>query len=738
MALCAALLLTGSSLSGQTSVISGIVLDSASREPVALCNISVDNTFRGTYSRKDGSFQIMATHGQHRLIIMHVAYHKQLLDVTVTNDSIHVQILLSPHTLQLGTVTIEASGPIRMNPFGHVIDAHHARNVPALGEPDILRTTSWLPSVLQSNDLRAAMFIRGGSSDQTQFFLDGIEIYNPRHLLGLSGAFNLLALEGAEVYTGNLPARYGDRLSGVIDVQTIDPSSRKIAIAHLSLISSGFAFTHQRGNTSVLLGGRRTYLDAASGLFGKSFPYYFYDVNVRLTQHLHPKLSLDVLGFLGTDDYVRRPDNDDSTPKRHIAWGNQMAAVRLRRTDDNAQGDLTFSIARSFNNAVQGDAIEMDNAWTDQTVQFNGRRIYTKIVFDLGGMYKRVVQNYNWNTPDADEFFYTGVPLTFHQSAVQESYYGYGSVSWLPTSQWMWQSSLRAAAFTTQHVEDLSPRTTLFFTPQTGLRLHVSAGRYYQFLGEGKEANEGSISSPLFFLPLEQRATTYSAGIMVDPIQGVQLKWEAYLRHFDRIATLHAIERPYPTFQFGKGKAYGFDVWLEKSRGWWTGQIAYTFQRVFTLREGRHIPADWDVPHALKGMVGFQISKKWTVNLAGTYRSGAPFTPVLGTFFGSGWGEDNPDYTFIGQRFVYGETNSDRLPYYLRIDVSCRRTFDFSKTRMTMYTQIQNVFFRQHPLRYDWEQQYMYGSRTYGGVNTDGMEPGLPIIPSLGIELEWK
>lgn len=734
----AAILAFPRDLLSQTRIVQGVVLDSVSGQPITNCNVSVSNTFIGTNSHHDGSFTVRIPAGDHRLTFQHVGYYGKTIVVLDNQETLSIVARLAPKTLDFGTVTIEASGPARADPSTFVIDAKHARNVPALGEPDIVRTATWLPGITQVNDLRTSLHIRGGSSDQNQFFLDGIEIYNPRHLLGLSGAFNMLALERVEVYTGNLPARYGDRLSGVIDVQTVDPTIQKTAMAHVSLVSSGLAFSHSYGRNSLLVAARRTYLDGAARLFGKSFPYYFYDANVRLTRDLGSKLFLDLLGFVNVDDYSRRSENHANDSKHHIAWGNRMGALRLRRKDDAASGFLTLSVSRSFNDAVRNGDVEMDNTITDLSLQFHGQRVYTHHVVEMGAMYKRVALDYTWNSTDADEFFYRGVPIQFKDRSSRESYLAYGDIKWFLTEKWWLQGSARGTIYSRTDLEEWSPRMALFYRFHNGIQIHMSVGRYYQFVGEGKEALEGSIASPLFFLPLEQRATTYSTGFLYDKDSDFQIKGEVYIRDFDRIATLNTSVRPYPVFEYSTGKGFGLELWLEKTDGWWTGQLAYTYQRVFVKTAGSDVPADWDAPHSLKGMTGFRLGKHWIFNVAGTYRSGTPYTPVLGTFFGSSVGENQPGYSLIGQRFVYGRPNSDRLPYYFRVDISFRRSFEYTKARMTLYLQVLNVLFRQHPLRYDWDQQYMYGSRTFGGPNTDGLEAGLPIIPSLGIELELK
>jgi hypothetical protein len=719
------------------NLIKGFVLDSATMQPVPYVNVTVRNAFTGATTDERGFFSVKIDRFPQTLFFHHITYVRKSVDVQ--DDADTIRVLLYPQVLKLGTITVEAERTHEVPGSTYFIPATRARNAPALVEADMIRVATFLPGVTQSNDLKSTLHIRGGASDQVQMFYDGIEIYNPRHLLGLYGAFNMAALEQAEVYSGNMPSKYGDRLSGVMAFETKDPRVQVIQL-QASLLSAGVVISRHHNDNSVLLAARRTYLDVATSLFGNEIPYNFYDANLKLTKKISSGMFFDVIGFLHADNLAEEKDVTATHSPDAFRWGNYLVATRLRRMEGNANLSLTASYTQNFVSSSHPNQLTyLNNNVHDFSIQFQGAHTYTYHQVQWGGSYKYLKRDYEWNSTGSTltDILYSGAPLKFRLKDNEEQYVLWLSDKIFLSETLFWQNGIRFRYSNPTIIRYLSPRSSLIWEPSDTWEWHASYGLYFQSIVEGVETKEGALTSPLFSLTRSMRASIYSAGLRFKPQGHYHVSLETYYRNFERIARLVPTNRPFPGFEYGTGRAYGFDLWLEKHSGQITFQASYSFTRTFVkYASTSEFPADWDIPHSIKSIVGWKPGSTWLFNMAFTYKSGLPYTPVLGSFFGPGGQSNDPDHTVFLQHFVDGQTNDERFPSYIRLDLSARKTYKRRKIDTTLFLQVQNVLYQIHPLRYDWGRRFMYRSSDSG--KTAGIEDGLPIIPSIGVEVEWR
>ena len=164
------------------------------------------------------------------------------------------------------------------------------KNLPALlGEKDVLKSIQLLPGVQKGSEGSSGIYVRGGGPDQNLILLDGATVYNATHLFGFFSLFNGDALKSVELTKGGFPARYGGRLSSVIDMQMKDGDKEKIrAEVGIGLISSRFTVEGpiKKNKLSFLVSGRRTYIDILAQPFMRKqtndkIGYYFYDMNAK-------------------------------------------------------------------------------------------------------------------------------------------------------------------------------------------------------------------------------------------------------------------------------------------------------------------------------------------------------------------------------------------------------------------------------------------------------------------------
>ncbi|HID39621.1 MAG TPA: TonB-dependent receptor, partial [Calditrichaeota bacterium] len=259
-------------LSAENGVISGKLYNEQTNKPVAYANLIVKDSYLGASSDESGTFTIQLPAGKYILQIYHVVYYPKEIPVTVTpGQKVCLSIALEEKTEQLGVITVQAERNAAPSHFA--LKPYSVINAPAVGEPDVVRVAAMLPGIMQNNDYRAELNIRGGHADQTQFLLDGIEVFHPQHLQGMFGAFNLWAMENIDIYTARFPAEYAGRLSGIIALESKRPTKEAYTKANLSLLSMGLALTRQWGNTSLLFAARRTYLDLIARMLNSKISY---------------------------------------------------------------------------------------------------------------------------------------------------------------------------------------------------------------------------------------------------------------------------------------------------------------------------------------------------------------------------------------------------------------------------------------------------------------------------------
>ena len=744
--------------SGQT-IVTGSVVDSSSGNPVAHATIRAAGTYKGTAADEKGQFAIQVPAEVDRLRIGAVGYATVGRAVPAGRDSVEMTVRLRPKNVPLGHITVEAdrtTGETRPSSF--TIRPASVKQAPSLGEPDVLRAAASLPGIAQPNDIDARLNVRGGSSDQNQFLLDGIEIYNPTHLYGLFGAFNPYATGETSIHAASFPARHGGRLSSVINVRTRTPRDSAYTRANLSLVSLSGAHAQEWGDTGVVVGVRRTYLDpilAATGPEDGSVGYNFLDTNAKVTHALTDHVSVTGFGFLQRDDLSVEsgdgPIEGDGTTggagrdTTTTIWGNALGALRLEAQYGASRHELTGSFVHSFTD-VEVPSLTLDNVLRDWTVKYDGSLTWRRTRLRVGGQWKRRVFNYGWDSSSRETLSNAlfggvgveepppGLPTSWRRRTARTRLAGHATVEQrLLGDRLTLRGGVRVDAPRTDAAV-WQPRLRATIEATSALRLHASAGRYGQYMATGYEGKEFNVAEPLLPLDRPTTAWTYTAGLTADLGDTYRVRAVGYARTMDRFPRLRrepaAAEGALP-FRYGTARAYGIDLLAEKSRGWITGQLAYSFGHVRTEFDGDRFPPSWSIPHSLRATLGLRIGK-WTIQSTGNVHSGLPFTPAIARISGI----EQPTGG-LRDRYLFGEKNSERLSPYARLDLALRRTYTAEWFNWTLYVQALNVLNRRNVLRLNPGEFYDYGIDATDGGEQQGTQRSLPIVPTVGVEFRF-
>ncbi|PIQ21537.1 MAG: hypothetical protein COW65_08550, partial [Cytophagales bacterium CG18_big_fil_WC_8_21_14_2_50_42_9] len=303
-------------------------------------SLSQEGALTNTY----GYYSLRVPAGQVALRLSYIGYQTIRLNRFITHDTL-LNISLKPTIAStLNEVTIKESIGQR-NPISTTnIPVQQLKLVPMLaGEPDVIKSLALTPGVGTGVEASAGLFIRGGSPDQNLILLDEAPVYNATHLFGFVSVFNPDAIKDVQLIKGGFPARYGGRLSSVVDVIMKEGNNQKLqGEASIGLIGSRFTLEGPlaKGKTSFLLSGRASYL----GLFllpanlsyrkGKSdhfFDYWLYDVNAKINHKIDDKSQLFLSFYTGKDIYRAEEGDELNNSGFNLNWGNLTTTLRYRR-----------------------------------------------------------------------------------------------------------------------------------------------------------------------------------------------------------------------------------------------------------------------------------------------------------------------------------------------------------------------------------------------------------------------
>ncbi len=297
----------------QQYTVSGYIKSENSGESLIGATITdTENPSVGQVSNVYGFYSLQLPAGKYKLRVSYVGYRTQDVDVNL-DKSQTLNLNLKEETSNLDEVVVTAKrqdenvSSVKMSNENLQID--RIKSIPALfGEVDVIKSIQLLPGVSSAGEGTSGMFVRGGSSDQNLILLDEATVYNASHLLGFFSVFNPDAIKNVEIYKGGIPAKYGGRISSILDIQMREGNNRNYeASGGIGSISSRLTVEGPlvKEKSSMLISARRTYADIFLGLSNdeniRNNTLYFYDLNAKLNYQFSDKDKLYVSGYFGRD-----------------------------------------------------------------------------------------------------------------------------------------------------------------------------------------------------------------------------------------------------------------------------------------------------------------------------------------------------------------------------------------------------------------------------------------------------
>lgn len=335
----------------QKFTISGIIEDAKTGEKMLGANIFDKTNLLGTTTNVYGFYSITLPAGEIELAFSYVGY-KQVVKKIVLNRDLKLDIRLNPN-VELKTVEISAEKTQKIEERSDMsvmeVPIQTIKKMPAfLGEVDVIKSLQLLPGVQSGSEGSSGLYVRGGGPDQNLILLDGVPVYNASHLFGFFSVFNADALSNVKLIKGGYPARYGGRLSSVLDITMKEGNNKQFrGEGAIGLISSKLTLEGpiKNENTSFILSARRTYIDilaqpiilAASAANGSRATggYFFQDFNGKINHKLNDTDRIYWSFYTGKDRFYfseRYKDNfAEDKFSGGLQWGNFTSALRWNR-----------------------------------------------------------------------------------------------------------------------------------------------------------------------------------------------------------------------------------------------------------------------------------------------------------------------------------------------------------------------------------------------------------------------
>jgi TonB dependent receptor/CarboxypepD_reg-like domain/TonB-dependent Receptor Plug Domain len=696
-------------------IINGYVRDISTDEPVVGASLFIEDEKTGVSTDQFGYYSIALKRGRHSISIQSIGMRDTKRQVLVYADGkLNIEMKSQVMTLKKVIVSAEKASNIKSVQMGvQRLDIRTIKRVPVVfGEADVLRVVLTLPGVKTVGESSTGLNVRGGSVDQNLILFNDATIYNPSHFFGLFAAFNPEIVKDVELYKSSIPAKYGGRLSSVLEVNSREGDKKKVTgSAGIGLLTSRLNIEGPlvKDKTSFILGGRTTYANWLLGLLPdqyKNSKASFYDLNLLISHEINKKNDLYFTGYISSDHFNLNNDTTYSYGNRNISlkWKhiyskklyslfssgydgyqyaissltNPLDAYKFSFNINQSYFKANFNYYASTNNTIEFglnsllykldpgtnqpvgkqslvvlDQIQAEHA-LETALYASDKYTITDALTVEGGVRYSV---FNYLGPQSLNNYPPGVPRTA-DDILGTTYYGPGKIIKtfkgpefrLSTRYLLSENLSLKASYNTQrqYIHLISNTAAMAPTDIWQLSNPYIKPEFGDQVSLGLYRNFSANT-------IETSVEVYYKDITdyLDYKSGAQLVLNPHLET-DVINT--------------KGRAYGVEFQVKRTAGKLNGWVSYSYSRSLLkqddplagemINEGKWYPADYDIPNDFTLVSNYQLSHRYGVTFNASYSTGRPITLPIGKFFYAG-----------SERTLYSDRNEYRIPYYFRTDL---------------------------------------------------------------------
>ncbi len=657
----------------RAATVSGFVYGEENGEALSYTDVFLAGTSMGKVANLKGYYVITGIPaGEHEIVFTHVGYKTKTHTLNLTVDEeLSLTVELKPIAREIEAIEIDAEGTeigIRRGKLS--LNTTELNRIPTILEADLVRSVQMLPGVSSLSDFSSGLYIRGGSADQNLILLDDADVYNPNHLFGFFSTFNVDAVKTVNLQKSGYPARYGGRLSSLLDVHNRDGNRKEFeGTARVGLIASSATFEGPWKEGSWMVSGRHTYIEQLARMQDIDLPYKFYDFHGKVNWDLGRDDRTSLSYYEGLD----RLDWDREGFDLLLDWGNRtMSAQWTRLFSPRLFTNFVMTYSRFDSRAVitfQDLEFEMKNDIDDiglkATATYSPNKSHQ---FDFGAEAKTLDFHFarGYEEEDDIDFNYDG-----EYGAI------YAQETWKLSPQLHVEGGLRLDYYSDGDYYDLGPRLTIRRRLADQLSASATYGKYHQYLN--LVSIEGNFADMWF--PVDQtlapgEADHYILGIEAGPYKNFDLTVEGYFKPFRNVvefseeftrSLVSSDAQMNELFNSGDGQAYGLDAFLRNDYAGFEGWVGYTLgwtkRTIEGFNYGEEYYPQYDRRHQFVLMQEHSIGKGWKINAAFKYGTGQPTTLATGRY--TVLDITGREYDVV----LDGDMNAYRLPAYHRLDV---------------------------------------------------------------------
>jgi hypothetical protein len=702
-----------SNLIKKNVIVTGNIRNAKTGEPLVNASVFINNMY-ATATDAYGHYSLTVPGGKYVLNIIAIGMKDTHLQIMVYNDgNLDADIAEQVVTLKEVIVSSKKTANITQVQMGvERLAIENIRRVPSLfGEADVLRVITTLPGVKTVGEASTGFNVRGGSADQNLILFNDATIYNPSHFFGMFSAFNPEIIKDIELYKASIPARFGGRLSSVLDIGSREGNKKQITgSAGIGIVTSRLNIEGPliKDRTSFIVGARTTYANWLLNLLPQQYQNSkasFQDFNLSINHRIDSTSQLFLSGYFSNDRFAL---NSDTT----YAYSNRNANLKWKKSFNNKLSALFIGGADQYQYKVFSEK----NPVNAYTLKFDIQQLFLKTdfvyyrnqqhSFDFGAsvlMYKlrpgSLEPNGSGSAVIPDELetqraLESGLYLTHRFNPNNKlsistglryslfSYLGPQSVNYyapgLPVSS---DNVIETKTYgkgdfiKTYQGPEIRFSIRYAFSNDFSIKAGYNSQRQYIHMLSNTTAiaptDIWKLSDPNIKPQLgDQVSLGFYKNLKSNTIEtSVEVYYKNIRDYLDykpgaSLIMNHTIETEVINT---KGKAYGLELLIKKPGGKFNGWISYTYSRILlqssdpelatSVNKGAEYPANYDKPHDFTIMATFRVNHRFSLSLNSTYSTGRPITLPIGRYYYAG-----------SQRVLYSERNAYRIPDYMRTD----------------------------------------------------------------------
>ncbi len=717
--------------------VSGVVKNGTTGETLIGASIKIIELPQlGAATNSYGFYSISLPDGNYNMEVSYIGYTTFTKKITVkANAKVDFELVESNNLSEVVITSVRRNENVIKPQMGiEKLNIKDIQHIPVLfGEKDILKTLQLLPGIKSAGEGNSGFYVRGGATDQNLILLDEAPVYNASHLLGFFSTFNSDAIKDVTVYKGGMPAQYGGRLSSVLDIRMNDGNRKEATFeGGIGLISSRLKVEAPfvKDKSSFMISGRRTYADSflafAPDTSIRGSILYFYDLNAKANYQIDEKNVIYLSGYFGRDKLGLRDTfgfnwgNATGTLRWNHFFSNRLFsntslimskydytienlqngnefAVNSSIKDFNLKQDFSFALNDKHDLKFGFDAIHHTIApgqlTSPSTSSINAIKIENRSGLELAayisdeakvGEKIRLVYGLRLSSFSV---LGGGTFRTFSSDGVQTSAKFYGENEVVKTyinleprfaASFQLDDSKSVKASYTRNIQNLHLMSNSTATSPTDLYIMNSLNT------KPEVANQFSLG---YFNNFKENSYEFSAEVYYKPM----LNQIEYRNGTD----LRGNQNVEADLIYGKGRAYGLELFFKKKYGKFNGWIGYTLsksERRFDLvNDGNWFTARQDRPHDISVVGIYKPGKRWVFSSTFVYSTGSAVTFPIAKY--------NLDGRTI---FYYGERNGNRTADFHRLDLSATLEGKPNrKFKSSWNFGIYNVYNRNNPYSID-------------------------------------